>query len=285
MEEIKCHSCDNRFRGSRGLNFHLRRNQTCAVFYASRMDSTDALPALGGSLAFAHNLTGGDLLGHTSRASLPAQFAPEVHSDDDDVGNFCVRGNEPIASRALRSKSALVRKAAARKHDLVVTAMQDAESANDSDSVDSIIVVLNNAVSALPANEIVELLDTTITPTTVVVVAAEDGSEPRTPDISVLTLHQQLTALQSDHFGMDRFSLEDKMQLKLLHILKSHRLPLKTFAPTLEFAIKLNSLGISLVHAPKTRKTIISKLFKHYNMGALAPLQKACFLPIAQLMG
>jgi hypothetical protein len=55
------------------------------------------------------------------------------------------------------------------------------------------------------------LLDTTFTLTTVVVVA-EDGSEPRTPDISVLTLHQRLTALQSNLFGMDRFSLEDKMQ-------------------------------------------------------------------------
>ena len=115
-----------------------------------------------------------------------------MHSDDDDVGNFCVCDNEPIASRSYQSKSALVRKASARKHGLVATALQDAKSANDSDSADSIIVV-SNAVSALPANEIVELLDTTITPTTVVVVAAEDGSEPRTPDISVLTLHQQLT--------------------------------------------------------------------------------------------
>jgi hypothetical protein len=182
--------------------------------------------------------------------------------------------------RALRSKPALVCKAAARKHNLVVIAMQDEESANDSDSVNSIIVVWN-AVSELPSTVIVELLDTTFTPTTIVV-ALEDGTEPRKPDISVLTLHQQLTALQSDHFGMDRFSVGDKMKLDFLHILKLHRLPLNTFAPTLEFAIKLNSLGISLVHAPKTRKTIISKLFKQHNMEAFAPLQKACFLPIAK---
>jgi hypothetical protein len=52
------------------------------------------------------------------------------------------------------------------------------------------------------------LLDTTV------VVVAEDGSEPRTPDIFVLTLHQQLTALQSNHFGMDRFSLQDKIRLE-----------------------------------------------------------------------
>ena len=66
IEGNKCHSCDNCYRGSRGLNFHLRQNRTCAVFYASRVDSTDALPALGGSLSFAHYLTGGDLLGHGS---------------------------------------------------------------------------------------------------------------------------------------------------------------------------------------------------------------------------
>ena len=100
MEENKCHSCDNRFRGSHELNFHLRQNQTRAAFYASSIDSTDALPAFGGSLAFAHNLAGGDYLGHGSCASYPANMAPEVHSDDDVVGNFCVRVNESIASRA-----------------------------------------------------------------------------------------------------------------------------------------------------------------------------------------
>ncbi len=74
------------------------------------------------------------------------------------------------------------------------------------------------------------------------------------------------------------------MQLELLHILKSHRLPLNTFAPTLKFAVKLNSLGISLSDAPKRRRTNIAKLFRHYmyNIEALAPQQKACLLPIAQ---
>ena len=88
MGENKCHSCDNRFRGSRGLNLNVRRDQTCAKFYASRVDSTDALLALGGSLAFAYNLAGGDLLDHGSCASYPARLAPEVHSDNDNVGNF-----------------------------------------------------------------------------------------------------------------------------------------------------------------------------------------------------
>ena len=151
-------------------------------------------------------------------------------------------------------------------------------------TVSSLSLLVSNAVSSLPCRCQVWSCWTRRSLRPELLWLRKTGPEPGTPDISVLTLHQQLTALQSDHFGMDRFSLEDKMQLELLHILKSHRLPLNTFAPTLEFAIKLNSLGISLVHAPKTRKTIISKLFKHYNMEALAPQQKACFLPIAKVV-
>ena len=116
-------------------------------------------------------------------------------------------------------------------------------------------------------------------------VAAQENEEcnSQIPDNSVLLWHNELKELQANQFGTDRFSLQDKMQLELLQILKSHQLPLNTFAPTLQFAIKLNSLGISLSHAPKTRKTIIAKLFKHYHMESLFPNQNACLLPIAQI--
>ena len=278
----RCCSCQNHFRGRRGMNLHLRQNQICSAFYAS-MDSSNRLythdtPTLAALPDAAASLRS---------ASYPASGRlPYVYADDDAFPwnadqDESFPSNVPKISvtRVLRSKSTWVSKSIVANTTLhetvVVKTMNDEDSANDSDSVDSI----TEAKAEFPVNVLVESSGTaTNLPDSVVLPAEGSGF----PNGTVRTLQHQLTALKSDHFGMDRFSMQDKMQLELLHILKSHRLPLNTFAPTLKFAVKLNSLGISLSDAPKTRKTIIAKLFRHYNMEALAPQQKACLLPIAQ---
>ena len=93
--------------------------------------------------------------------------------------------------------------------------------------VDSIV----GAKSEFPVNVLVESSGTATFPPDTLILPAEELGFPETPNGSVRTLQPQLTGLKSNHFCMDRFSMQDTMQLELLHIQESllHRLPLNTF--------------------------------------------------------
>ena len=288
MDGDQCQCCHKYYRGVRGMSLHLRKNRACDRYYAS-IDTA------------AHTSTAQDDISVNARgdavnSTRPQQSAiysqgsavarlPSMNSvhTNDDGGCWWDDDESAIPKKSLRSdRRPVIRRSNRRRStntkqlEIVGKTMHDEQSGAESDSVASVTKPSN--VSTIPAASKSVPVDVHVPVGAVPVGAAE--CDMSMPDVSVLQLHQQLTALQSDEFGLDRYSIEDRMQLELLHILKSHRLPLNTFAPTLAFAIKLNALGVSLEHAPKTRKTIIAKLFKHFNMEAMAPRQKACMLPM-----
>ena len=300
----ECLACRHSFRGVRGLSLHLRKNRTCDLHYASLDGVADHRHVAPTPVVTAP--------ARQSQASTVARI-PLLTGQGDNEFTCWDDDDASVSAPPARVATLLpdhrkhftprVRTRAARKrHSLSISAktMEDEQSvcASDSDSVASVKkaglrpLVRLGAASRVPliVPHSSDLPVPDVPPDVTAGMRARSGwdvdgitaRDAQTPDTSVLQLNLELQKLQSDEFGLDRYSLEDKMQLELLHILKSHRLPLNTFAPTLAFAIKLNTLGVSLEHAPRTRKTIIAKLFKHYNMEALAPQEKPCTLPISR---
>jgi hypothetical protein len=108
----RCCSCQNHFRGRRGMNLHLRQNQICSAFYAS-MDSSNQLythdtPTLAALPDAAASLCS---------ASYPAsgRLRPYVYANDDafpwnaDQGeSFPFNVPKITVTRVLRSKSTWV---------------------------------------------------------------------------------------------------------------------------------------------------------------------------------
>jgi Plavaka transposase len=103
------------------------------------------------------------------------------------------------------------------------------------------------------------------------------------PDCSVNEIFVELQNAQCDELGIGRLSPEEKLHLDLLHILKSHRLLLNIFSPTLKFAVKVNASGVVLLSdVVPSRESVMWKVFDHCSMHSLEPRQKLCLLPIAK---
>jgi hypothetical protein len=64
------------------------------------------------------------------------------------------------------------------------------------------------------------------------------------PDRCILELYKEIQELRANPLGLDRFSVEEKVHIELLHIMKSLNAPLKAFSHILNWAAaKANNNG------------------------------------------
>ena len=111
----------------------------------------------------------------------------------------------------------------------------------------------------------------------------EEAEEDKGPDVSVLDLCLKLFKLRANPLGLARFSLEEKVQIELLDLLRKLNCPLKAFTLILKWAAKSNGSGhIFSDGFQQTRKKVITKLYERYNMNGLIPEEKLLYLPYTQ---
>jgi hypothetical protein len=100
------------------------------------------------------------------------------------------------------------------------------------------------------------------------------------PDRHLLDLYQEMQDLQSNPLGLDRFSVEEKVHIELLNVLKELRAPLKAFSRIVNWAAKANDSGhIFKMDSQPSREKVVQKLYCRYNMRGLAPKEKLLYLP------
>lgn len=112
---------------------------------------------------------------------------------------------------------------------------------------------------------------------------SEDAEGEEGPDISVLDSCLKLFKLRANPLCLSRFSLEEKVQIELLDLLRKLNCPLKAFSLVLKWAAKSNGSGYMFREGCQpTRKKVISKLYQRYNMNGLIPKEKKLYLPYTQ---
>ena len=80
------------------------------------------------------------------------------------------------------------------------------------------------------------------------------------PDRHLLDLYQEMQELQSNPLGLDRFSVEEKVHIELLNVLKELRAPMKAFTHILNWAAKANNKGLFLSGLPTISGESCAKL-------------------------
>ena len=104
-----------------------------------------------------------------------------------------------------------------------------------------------------------------------------------TPDRHLLDLYQEMQDLQSNLLGLDRFSVEEKVHIELLNILKELRTPLRAFSLILNWAAKAYERGhIFKMNCQPSREKVVQKLYCRYNMRGLTPKEKLLYLPYSR---
>ena len=71
----------------------------------------------------------------------------------------------------------------------------------------------------------------------------DEGEDEEIPDGIILDLYEEMQELRSNPLGLDRFSVEEKVHIELLHLLKELDVPLKAFSGILNWAAKAKSQG------------------------------------------
>ena len=112
---------------------------------------------------------------------------------------------------------------------------------------------------------------------------SEETEEDEGPDVSVLDLCLKLFKLRANPLGLARFSVEEKVQIELLDLLRKLNCPLKAFTLIMKWAAKSNGSGHMFRDGfQPTRKKVITKLYERYNMNGLIPQEKQLYLPYTQ---
>ena len=111
----------------------------------------------------------------------------------------------------------------------------------------------------------------------------DEGEDKEIPDGIILDLYEEMQELRSNPLGLDRFSVEEKVHIELLHLLKELNAPLKAFSGILNWAAKANSQGhIFNPECQPSRRRVIHTLYCRYNMKGLVPKEKLFYLPYSR---
>ena len=103
------------------------------------------------------------------------------------------------------------------------------------------------------------------------------------PNRHLLDLYQEIQELQSNPLGLDRFSVEEKVHIELLHVLKELRAPMKAFSDILNWAANANDKGhFFKVECQPSREKVVQNLYCRYNMRGLTPKEKLLYLPYSR---
>ncbi len=96
-----------------------------------------------------------------------------------------------------------------------------------------------------------------------------------TPDRHLLDLNQEMQDLQSNPLGLDKFSVEEKVHIELLIILKELRTLLRAFSLILNWAAKAYERGHTFkMNCQPSWEKAVQKLYCRYNMRGLTPKEK-----------
>lgn len=100
------------------------------------------------------------------------------------------------------------------------------------------------------------------------------------PDNTLLDIYDNLQHLNTDSLGLDKYSVEEKVQVDLLHTLKKLKAPLICFQEILAWASRAHSMGYQFSGTTQpTRKTLMEKLYRKNCMTGLQPQEKKLRLP------
>ncbi len=99
----------------------------------------------------------------------------------------------------------------------------------------------------------------------------------------MLDLNKEMLELRANPLGLDRFSVEEKVHIELLRILKSLNAPLKASSHILTWVAKANDSGhMFKVDCQPSREKVVQMLYCRYNMKGLIPKEKLLYLPYSQ---
>jgi hypothetical protein len=86
--------------------------------------------------------------------------------------------------------------------------------------------------------------------------------------------------LQSNPLGLEHFSCEEKVQIKLLELLRELKAPLEAFIRILHWAAKSTASGrVIKVGCQSSCEKVVRNLYTRYNMTGMIPKQKQLYPP------
>jgi hypothetical protein len=102
-----------------------------------------------------------------------------------------------------------------------------------------------------------------------------------TPDTSLLVWYNDISSVlySNDELSLDRFSIQEKVQVDLLRTLKQLKAPLKTFQEVLNWSERAKCAGYRFTEGKPTRKSLLSKLQAMTHLKELQPQTKKLQLP------
>jgi hypothetical protein len=83
-------------------------------------------------------------------------------------------------------------------------------------------------------------------------------------------------------FGIDCYTVDEVVQIDLIHTLRTLKVPLKTYDAVMGWAHRAHSDGFKFGGNQPSRKSIMKKLFERHNMMGLQPKAKKLLLPYSQ---
>ena len=83
-------------------------------------------------------------------------------------------------------------------------------------------------------------------------------------------------------FGVDRYTVDEVLQIDLIRTLRTLKVPLKTYDAVMGWAQRAHRDGFKFGGNQPSRKTIMKKLFERHNLMGLQPKVKKLLLPYSQ---
>ena len=114
---------------------------------------------------------------------------------------------------------------------------------------------------------------------------ADDTSEPSNTNVgtNLLSVYDEVHSHRNNPMGLSLFSIEEKVQVELLSLLKKMRAPLSAFSDILKWAANSNESGhIFLQGQQPSREKAMRFLMKRFNMENLTPKHKSLYLPYSK---
>ena len=116
-------------------------------------------------------------------------------------------------------------------------------------------------------------------------VSEEAEEDKKGSDVSILDLCLKLFKLRAIPLGLAWFSLEEKVLVEFLDLLRKLNCTLKACTLILKWAAISNGSGHIFCYGfQPTHKKVITKLYKRYNMNGLIPQEKQLYMPYTQSM-
>jgi Plavaka transposase len=106
-------------------------------------------------------------------------------------------------------------------------------------------------------------------------------TDMHTPDPSLLNLYNDINSVLyiNNELPLNKFSVQEKVQVDLLRTLKRLKAPLKTFQEVLDWSERAKCAGYRFTEGKPTRKSLLSKLQAMTHLNELQPQTKKLQLP------